>query len=127
MTRIDKYMEMHPEKNKSRVVRLYCCCDELFDLLEEPEYCVGSNENGRCADCWNRHIPGTEEETAKGESTMPKKVVRECRECRHFEIDFDDGGICFSCKKGKYSKIHFFVDACCKFEEEKEEAENAAD
>lgn len=48
---------------------------------------------------------------------MAKNDVRECRNCRYFEIDFDDGGICFSCKKGKYSKIHFFVDACPKFDE----------
>ena len=57
---------------------------------------------------------------------MPKNDARECRDCRHFELDIDDGGICFSCKKGKYSKIHFFVDACPKFEEEKE-TDNAAD
>lgn len=55
---------------------------------------------------------------------MTENDVRECRDCRHFEIEFDDGGICFSCNKGKYRKIHFFVDACHLFEDEKEE-ENA--
>lgn len=43
--------------------------------------------------------------------------IRECRDCRQFKIEFDDSGICFSCKKGVYNKIHFFVDACCAFEE----------
>lgn len=122
---IDKYMQMHPEKNASRVVRLRCCCDELSGI-DVPEYCTGDNRDGSCVECWNRHIPGTEGATTKEEPTTPKKDVRECRDCRHFELDTDDGGICFSCKKGEYSKIHFFVDACPKFEEEKG-TDNAAD
>jgi hypothetical protein len=58
---------------------------------------------------------------------MTEKRVRECRECRHFKIEFDDGDICFSCNKDKYSKIHFFVDACPLFAEEKEEEDGKAD
>lgn len=60
MTCIEKYMESHPEKNKGRVMRCYCCYDELNGLVEVPEYCIASNKDGRCADCWNRQFPGTE-------------------------------------------------------------------
>ena len=62
----------------------------------------------------------TEADTTKGEATTPKYDVRECRDCRHFKIEFDNGGIGFSCNKGRYRKIHFFVDACHKFEEKDE-------
>ena len=50
---------------------------------------------------------------------MTKSDVRECRDCRHFKLELGGGRICFSCKKGFYSKIHFFVDACSEFEEKK--------
>ena len=52
---------------------------------------------------------------------MIENDVRECRDCQHFKIDIDSRGICFSCKKGRYSKIHFFVDACCAFEEKEKD------
>ena len=52
---------------------------------------------------------------------MTKNNVRECCDCRYFEIDLDNRGICFSCKNGRYSKIHFFVDACCAFEEKEDD------
>ena len=51
---------------------------------------------------------------------MAKNDAYECRDCRYFTIDLDDRGICFSCKKGIYSKIHFFIDACSAFEEKEE-------
>lgn len=49
--------------------------------------------------------------------------VRECRDCRYFKIDIDGKGICFSCERGHYNKIHFFVDACIAFEGKEEDDE----
>lgn len=58
---------------------------------------------------------------------MAKTDVRECRDCRWFEIEFEDGWPCFSCKKGRYTKIHFFVDACGAFEDDDQEADDETD
>lgn len=58
---------------------------------------------------------------------MTENDVRECRDCRQFKVEFDNRGICFSCKKGAYSKIHFFVDVCSAFEKKKEEDDCATD
>lgn len=57
---------------------------------------------------------------------MAENDVRECRDCRYFKFEVEDGDFGYSCKKGKYRMIHFFVDACRAFEDKKEEdADNA--
>lgn len=64
MTYIDKYMELHPDKNATQVM-VASCPNEKFDIPSEPDtYCAMKHLTGGlddCKICWRRTYRGEKE------------------------------------------------------------------
>lgn len=59
MTCLEKYISEHRDENPDDVVKYNCPHFEGGIDIENPNYCTGGNSD-LCRACWNRQIPGTE-------------------------------------------------------------------
>lgn len=79
MTCLEKYLKENPGTIPGLVVLGQCPHHQM--AIDVPEYCTGNALGGRCGECWNRQIPGTEPDPQPTGTTEavnhPKHYVRE--------------------------------------------------
>lgn len=76
MTCLEKWKKEHPNEDEQRAISDLCPNDDFGIDIEDPINCAGG-ENGECAQCWNREIPGTEAD--------PTPTIKDSGERRQFD------------------------------------------
>lgn len=77
MTCLEKLKQMHPELDDKEIKRIAeDLCPNEFDIMNDADYC---DPYVTCDKCWNREIPGTEQEPAA------TPVIQDSGERRQFE------------------------------------------
>lgn len=86
MTCIEKWKQDHPDEDEKWAICNLCPHDIGIDLYGDDEDC-----GGKCADCWDRKIPGTEEKS--GLQGAVEKIQKCVIKDSGSRTEFDTGAV----------------------------------
>jgi hypothetical protein len=55
MTCLEKYLQENPDRIAEEVI--VSMCPDLFNIMDEPDFCDHNPIGDACVQCWNREIP----------------------------------------------------------------------